>query len=64
MEQNCYELACSDVGLKCDYVAKAQTMDELMEKANQHSVEVHKITEYSEEEMEGIKAAIKHDPEC
>lgn len=64
MEHNCYELRCSDVGLKCDYVAKGHTMDELMEKANKHSAEVHHKTEYSDEEMKGIEAAIKYDQEC
>ena len=64
MEHECYELRCSDVGLQCDYVAKGHTMDELLEKANKHSADVHKITEYSDEEMVGIRAAIKHDQEC
>jgi predicted small metal-binding protein len=64
MKNDCYELRCSDVGLKCDYVVKAHTMDELMDKANKHTAEVHGITEYSEEEMKGIRAAIKHDQEC
>ena len=64
MENDCYELRCSDVGLKCDYVAKARTMDELFEKATKHSADVHNITEYSDAEMVVIKAAVKHDQEC
>jgi predicted small metal-binding protein len=64
MEHECYELRCSDVGLQCDYVAKGHTMDELMEKAIKHSAEVHDKTEYSDEEMKGIMAAVKHDREC
>lgn len=64
MEHNCYELRCIDVGLKCDYVAKAQTKDELFAQATKHSAEVHGITEYSDEEMKGIEAAVKYDREC
>jgi predicted small metal-binding protein len=64
MENDCYELRCSDVGLKCDFVAKGHTLDEMMDKANRHSAEVHNKTEYSDEEMEGIRAAIKHHQEC
>ncbi len=64
MEHDCYELKCSDVGYKCDYVAKAHTEKELFEMAGKHTAEVHNITEYSDAEMEVIKAAVKYDPEC
>ncbi len=64
MEHKCLELKCSDVGLQCDYVARGHTMDELMEKANKHSAEVHSKTDYSDEEMKVVMAAIKHDQEC
>jgi predicted small metal-binding protein len=39
-------------------------MDELFEKATKHSADVHNITEYSDDEMVVIKAAVKHDREC
>lgn len=64
MENECYELRCRDVGLKCDFVAKGHTMDELMDKANKHTKEVHNITKYSDEEMKDIMAAVKHHQEC
>ncbi len=64
MENDCYELRCSDVGLKCDYVAKAHSEEELMEKAGKHSAEVHGISDYSDAEMKVIKAAVKYEKEC
>ncbi len=64
MEHDCYELRCSDVGFKCDYVAKAHSEKELMEIAGKHSAEVHDIHDYSEAEMKVIKAAVKYEREC
>jgi predicted small metal-binding protein len=64
MKDGCYELRCSDLGLKCDYVAKGLTMDELMEDASRHTREVHDKTSYTDEEMVGIKAAITHHHDC
>jgi predicted small metal-binding protein len=65
MENECYELRCSDVGfVNCPYVAKAQTVDELMNDAGQHSAEIHNKTEYSDEEMNEIKAAVRSDQDC
>jgi predicted small metal-binding protein len=65
MENDCYELRCSDMGTQCNYVAKGQTMDEMMEKAMKHDADVHNHEGgYSDEEMLQIKAAVKHHDEC
>jgi predicted small metal-binding protein len=64
MKQECYELRCADVGYKCNYVGKAHNLEELMEEAAQHTAEVHHKTEFSDEEMAAINAAIRHPDEC
>lgn len=64
MEHNCYELACRDTGMQCDYVVKAHTMDELMEDATKHTADAHGIAKYTDEKMASIEAVIKHDREC
>lgn len=64
MEHNCYELRCSDTGLRCDYVVKAHTMDELMKDATKHTIDVHGISKYTDEKMSEIEAVIKNDQEC
>ena len=64
MEHNCYELRCRDTGMQCDYVVKAQTMDELMVDATKHTADVHGIAKYTDEKMDSIGAVIRHDQEC
>jgi len=41
-------LSCKDVGADCDHVCKAETEEELMEKAKQHAIEDN---HFSEEEL-------------
>jgi predicted small metal-binding protein len=64
MEHNCYELRCADVGYKCSYVGKAHTKEDLMKEAAEHTAEVHHKTEFTDEEMAAINAAIRHPDEC
>jgi predicted small metal-binding protein len=64
MKKDCYELRCSDTGLQCDYVVKAQTMDELMADATKHTAEAHGIAKYTDEKMGRIGAVIRHNQEC
>ncbi len=65
MENECYELKCSDLGTQCDYVAQGNTKDDMMEKAVKHDAEVHNHQGgYSDEEMVAINAAVKLNHEC
>jgi len=41
-------LSCKDVGVDCDHVCKAETEEELLEKAKQHAIEDN---HFSEEEI-------------
>jgi predicted small metal-binding protein len=35
-------LACRDMGMDCDFVAKGMTEEEVLEKTMKHGMEVHK----------------------
>lgn len=42
-------LACRDVGMDCDFVARAESNEELMRLAAHHAEETHHITKLSPE---------------
>jgi predicted small metal-binding protein len=50
-------LRCGDMMTGCDYVARAESEDELMQKAAQHAREAHGIT-VSPEIVQRIKSKI------
>jgi predicted small metal-binding protein len=52
-------LRCRDVGVDCDFVARGATVDELMEKAQQHARTVHGYETIPPELAEKAKAAIR-----
>jgi len=54
-------LRCSDVGLDCTWEGRAETEEKLLQKAAKHAAEVHGETEFSDEEMAAIKAAIREE---
>ena len=51
-------LRCGDMMAGCDYVARAESEDELMQKAAEHAREVHGIT-VSPEVVQQIKSKIR-----
>ena len=51
-------LRCEDMMTGCDYVARAESEDELMQKAAQHAREAHGIT-VSTEVVQQIKSKIR-----
>ena len=53
------ELRCGDLLPGCDYVAKAESHDELMRKVVQHAKSVHKISEITPELAAKVQGAIK-----
>ena len=57
-----YKLACKDMGIDCNYVAKGKTENELMKKAIKHGKKVHGYTDEQlndHEMMKKVKALIK-----
>ena len=59
-----YTLACSDTGIKCPYVARGKTMDELWTDAGQHAKSIHSYTDEQlndPEMLKKLKAVIKQE---
>lgn len=51
-------LHCADVsGTSCQFIARAQTMDEILRLAGQHAVESHGLT-VTPELVEAVKARV------
>jgi predicted small metal-binding protein len=58
------KLACRDVGVDCSYVARGETMDQLMAAGGKHAKEVHGYTDQqlnNPELIAKIKAAVKQE---
>lgn len=53
------ELRCADVGMDCDFVARAENTEQLMEKVVAHAAEVHGITEVTPELAAQVTAVIR-----
>jgi predicted small metal-binding protein len=53
------ELRCGDLMLGCDYVAKAESQDDLMKKVVEHAKAAHNITEITPDLAMKVKGAIK-----
>lgn len=51
-------LRCKDIGMDCDFEARAETEDELLEQAAQHAAEVHEIPEMTPDLVEKVRGAI------
>jgi predicted small metal-binding protein len=57
-----YKLACRDLGSDCPYVARGETIDEVVQDGVKHAKEVHGYTDEQLNDpqmMEKTKAAIK-----
>ncbi len=53
------EFRCGELMPGCDYVAKAENEEELMENVTQHAKSVHKIAEITPALAGKVKGAIK-----
>lgn len=51
--------ACRDIGMNCDFVAQAETEEELMPKIADHARQAHSMQEIDAGTMAKVKAAIK-----
>jgi len=54
------EVRCADAGVACDFVAQAETEQELMQKVAAHAREQHGMTELTPELVDKVKK-IMHD---
>ena len=53
------EMRCADVGMDCDFVARAESTEELMEQVVAHAVEAHGITEVSDELAAKVQSVVR-----
>ena len=53
-------LRCRDVGMDCDFVARADSEDEILKKAAEHAAVTHGMKEIPEKILSQVRAAI-HD---
>ncbi len=53
------ELRCADVGMDCDFVAKAETHEELMQKVAKHAKDVHGIKEITPDLKQKVTQVIR-----
>jgi predicted small metal-binding protein len=52
-------LRCRDVGIDCDFVARADSEEEILKKAAEHAAAAHDMKEISEEVLSQVRAAIR-----
>ena len=52
-------LRCRDVGMDCDYEARAETEEEILKKVAVHAGTTHNMTEIPEEVLAKVRAAIQ-----
>jgi predicted small metal-binding protein len=52
-------LRCRDVGMDCDFVARAETEEEILKKAAEHADTDHGMKEIPEEILAQVHAAIR-----
>ena len=52
-------MRCRDVGMDCDFEARAETEEELLKKVAEHAWATHDMTEISEEVLAKVRAAIQ-----
>jgi len=53
---------CSDTGMHCHYIIRAETEQEALDKAAQHAKEQHGVSELSPEMASKVKAAVHDEP--
>ncbi len=53
-------LKCRDVGMDCDFVARADTKEDLLKMAGEHAKTVHNMETIPDDVLEKVRAAI-HD---
>ncbi|MFQ5857779.1 MAG: DUF1059 domain-containing protein [Anaerolineae bacterium] len=52
-------LRCRDVGMDCDFVARAETEEEILEKVAEHAQTVHNMDEIPEEVLAKVRSVIR-----
>ena len=54
-------LRCRDVGMDCDFVAHADSEEQILKKAAEHAAREHGMKEMAEEVLSKVRAAIRNE---
>ena len=54
-------IRCKDVGMDCDFEARAETEEELLKKVAEHAGTTHNMTEIPEDVLSKVRAAIREE---
>ena len=52
-------VSCRDVGMDCDFVAKGETNEDIMQQAAEHARTAHNMTEIPPEVADKVRGAIR-----
>ena len=52
-------LRCRDVGMDCDFVARAETEEEILKKVAEHAQTVHNMDEIPEDVLAKVRSVIR-----
>ena len=52
------KFACKDIGMQCNFTAKAKNEDELMQKIAEHAKNAHNMAQIDAATMDKVKKAI------
>jgi predicted small metal-binding protein len=55
-------ISCRDVGVDCDFEARGETEQEIMQKCAEHGRSAHGMTELPADLAAKVKAAIRDEP--
>jgi len=54
---------CREVGVACDFEARGETEQEVLDKCAEHGRTAHGMEEFSPELVQKVRAAIREEPE-
>jgi len=52
-------VSCRDVGMDCDFVARGETTEDILQQAAEHARIAHKMTEIPREVADKVSGAIR-----
>lgn len=57
-------ISCRDVGVDCDFQARGETVEEIMQKCAEHARTEHGMTEIPADLQAKVRAAIREEPKA
>ncbi len=54
-------LSCREMGVECDFIARGNTAEEVLEKAAEHGKKVHGMTEIPPDKLVKARALIREE---